>query len=189
MAGAEKKASRERRTLIFIDESGFYLLPGLVRTYGPKGETPILEEWHSKDHLSVMSGITPRGHLFTRVRKTAVHSPDCVTFLKHVERQLGSKVLAIWDRSPIHRGREVKAYLAQDGRRRIHLELLPGYAPELNPDEGVWQHLKHVELRNVCALDLEELTYHLHNAIVRMRRQPLLIQSFFAGAKLDIAKL
>jgi hypothetical protein len=52
--------------------------------------------------------------------------------------------------------------------------------------KGLWQHLKHVELRNVCALDLEELRYHLHNAIERMRRHLLLIQSFFAGAELDI---
>jgi transposase len=52
----------------------------------------------------------------------------------------------IWDGSPIHRGKEVKAYLADGAAKHIHLELLPPYAPDLNPDEGMWSHPKCVEL-------------------------------------------
>ncbi len=51
-----RKAVRERRTLVFIDESGFYLLPGVVKTYGPKGKTPVVDKWLTRDHLSVMAG-------------------------------------------------------------------------------------------------------------------------------------
>ena len=52
-------ARHQRRTLVFVDESGFYLLPGVVRTYGPRGKRPLLKEWQSRDHLSTLSGITP----------------------------------------------------------------------------------------------------------------------------------
>jgi len=55
------RTRRERRTLVFVDESGFYLLPGKVRTYAPRGETPILDEWQTRDHLSVMGGLTVAG--------------------------------------------------------------------------------------------------------------------------------
>ena len=57
----KEKARRERRKLVFVDESGFYLLPGVVKTYGPRGRTPVVDEWQTRDHLSVMGGVTPRG--------------------------------------------------------------------------------------------------------------------------------
>src|SRR5262249_7687083 len=60
----KKRARHERRTLVFVDESGFYLLPGVVRTYGPKGLTPVIYEWQTRDHLSVMGGVTPAGKLY-----------------------------------------------------------------------------------------------------------------------------
>ena len=186
MAGAEKKAGRERRTLVFTDESGFYLLPGVVRTYGPRGETPVLEEWQTHDHWSMMSALTMDGRLYTQGQATAFKGVHCVRFLHHLQRSIGPRLLVIWDRSPIHRSREIKTFLAEGGGRRIHLELLPPYAPELNPDEGVWQHLKHVELRNLSSFDVDELRYHLHLAVLRIRRKPHLLTSFFQEAGLDL---
>jgi transposase len=62
---------------------------------------------------------------------------------------------------------------------------LPAYAPDLNPSEGVWQHLKNVELRNISCKDLNELRYELRLAILRLRSRPHLVRSFFAGAGLD----
>jgi transposase len=56
-----RRARRERRVLVFVDESGFYLLPGVVRTYAPEGRTPVIREKYTRDHLSVMGGMTPRG--------------------------------------------------------------------------------------------------------------------------------
>jgi len=76
LGGAEKKARLERRILIVVDESGFYLLPAAVRTYAPRGHTPILRVWQTRDHLSVMSGITPQGGLFTLVREDSMTGAD-----------------------------------------------------------------------------------------------------------------
>jgi transposase len=182
----KKQARLERKTLVFVDESGFYLLPARVRTYAPRGETPTLRIFETHDHLSVMSAITMQGCLFTLVRDDSLTGAESVRFLKHLLVHLDRHLMVIWDGSPIHRAKEVKAYLADGATKQIHLEPLPPYAPDLNPDEGVWNHLKYVELRNVCCLDLGHLQHQLLLAVTRIRRRPYLIQSFFAGAGLDI---
>jgi transposase len=186
LAGVEKKARRERRVPVFIDESGFYLLPGLVRTYAPCGQTPVLRPFLTRDHLSVMSGITPHGQLYTLTRAHPLTSTESVAFLIHLRRRLESNLWVIWDGSPIHRGVEVETFLATGGAKYVRLERLPFYAPDLNPDEGVWQHLKHVEMRNLCCADMNHLSVELNLAIRRLRNKPDLIQSFFAGAGLEI---
>lgn len=178
-------AREERRTLVFADESGFYLLPGVVKTYGPKGQTPILKEWQSRDHLSVISGITRKGKLYTLARQDALTGVDCVCFLEHLLRQTPRRLLVIWDGSPIHRGPDVQKFLAEDKKRKVHLERLPPYAPDLNPDEGLGQHLKHVEMRNLTCLDLEELHLQYHLAIGRVRQKRHLLRTFFHRAGLD----
>lgn len=99
---------------------------------------------------------------------------------------IGGRLLAVRNGSPLHRGKEMKAFLAGGGARFVHLERLPAYAPELNPDEGVWQHLNQVELRNLCCRDLDHLSVELSLAVKRLREKPSLIYSFFAGAGLDI---
>ena len=169
-----------------MDESGFYLLPAVVKTYAPCGQTPILRVFQTRDHLSVMSGITPHGWLFTMTRYEALNGVDSVHFLKHLLSQTHRKLLVIWDGSRIHRNEEVKSFLSHGAARKIHLERLPAYAPDLNPDEGVWKHLKHVELRNTCCLDLNDLYHKLSLAVLRLRRRPFLIQSFFAQAGLKL---
>lgn len=186
LARAEKKARLERRTPVFIDESGFNLLPAVVRTYAPSGQTPILKVRLTYDHLSVMSGVTPTGQLATLVRTEALTGIESVQFLKQMQRYVGPRLLAIWDGSPIHRGNEVKTFLAEGGAPAIHLEQLPPYAPELNPDEGVWQLLKTVEMRNLCCLDFDHLYHELYLAIRRLRRQPALLQSCFGEAGLAL---
>jgi transposase len=181
------QALRERRILVFIDETGIYLLPGVVRTYGPKGKTPVVDQWLSRDHLSVMAGVTPAGKLYTLVRQDPLTSLESVIFLKHLFVQTGKKLLVIWDGSPIHRWGAVQEYLAGEGAKRVQVEALPGYAPDLSPlDRGCWQHLKHVELRNRSCMDLEELHLEFHLAIGRLRQKPHRIRSFFAAAGLAL---
>ena len=183
------EAHRERRTLVFVDESGFYLLPGKVRTYAPEGQTPILHEWQTRDHLSVMGGVTPTGKLYVLVRQESLNGLHTIEFLKHLIRHIGPRLLVVWDGSPIHRRVAVTDFLDTTAGRGVRVERLPAYAPDLNPVEGAWQHLKHVEMRNLTALDLEELHLDLHLAIGRLRQKPRLICSFFAGAGLEAKNL
>jgi transposase len=184
-----RQARRERRVLVFADESGFYLLPGVVRPYAPEGQTPVLREKQTRDHLSVMGGMTPAGKVYTLARQESLNGLHSVEFLLHLQRVAGERLLVIWDGSPIHRRAMVKEFVA-DTRGKIRLEALPGYAPDLNPwDEGGWQHLKHVELRNRVCLDSEELHQEFHLAVARLRQKPHLVRSFFAQAGLAIDKV
>lgn len=183
-----KRARRERRVLVFVDEAGFYLLPGLVKTYAPRGRTPILRAKLTRDHLSVMGGMTPQGKVYTLVRQESLNGLHSVEFIVHLQRVAGKRLLVIWDGSPIHRRAIVKEFVA-DTHGKVWLESLPGYAPDLNPwDEGGWQHLKHVEMRNLVCRDLEELHQEFHLAVGRVRQKPRLVQAFFAQAGLKLAK-
>lgn len=146
-------------------------MPTVVRTYAPLGQTPVLREQLSRDHLSVISGITLEGKLYMMEQEHAFTGGDVVRFLEHVLHRIGGKLLIVWDGSPIHRGRAVKDFLASGAAHRLQLEQLPGYAPELNPDEGIWKHLKYVELKNVCCRILSELRKELRKAKERLRHK------------------
>jgi transposase len=156
---------------LFVDQSGFYLLPTVVRTYAPVGKTPILNEHLSRDHLSVISAISLEGKLLMMEQERSFKSQDVVRFLRHLLGQIPGKLLVIWDGSPIHRGRAVKDFLASRASLRLQLEQLPGYAPDLNPDEGIWKHLKYVELKNLCCQSLSELQVELRKAKERLRHK------------------
>lgn len=183
-----QRARRERRVLVFVDESGFYLLPGVVKTYSPEGLTPVIAEKATRDHLSVMGGMTPQGKVYTLARQESLNGLHSIEFLAHLLRVAGRRLLVIWDGSPIHRRAEVKEFVSGTGGK-LWLEFLPGYAPDLNPwDEGGWHHLKNVEMRNLVCLDLEELHQEFHLAVGRLRQKPHLVRSFFAQAGLKLKK-
>jgi transposase len=147
------------------------VIPAVVRTYALRGQTPILRAPLTRDHWSVIGGLTGEGRLLLQTQPRAFRGPAVVRFLQHLLRQLPGPLLVIWDGAPIHRAQVVHDFLAQGAAARLQLEVLPGYAPELNPAEGVWRYLKHVELRNVCCDDLPELRLELRLAVGRLRHK------------------
>jgi transposase len=210
----KEKARRERRQLIFVDESGFYLLPSVIKypsqnrvcrsfsrvetrqfrpfeidtkTYAPRGHTPILDEWQTRDHLSVMGAVTLTGKVFTLICPESLNGLHTLAFLTHLQKQIKGRLLVIWDGSQIHRRAEVKAFVAAQAGTRIHIEALPPYAPDLNPVEWLWQHLKNEELSNLTCLDLEQLHQELYLALERVRQTSGLVHSFFEAALIEPA--
>jgi len=153
-----------------------------VRTWAPQGQTPILTVPLTHDHLAAISGITPAGRLFMQTQERAYHADDVVRFLRLLLRKVRGKLLVIWDGAPIHRGQPVKDFLRRGAARRLHLEQLPAYAPELNPDEGIWNYLKRIELGNQCCHDLAELTTVLRRAKERLRHKRAVIQGCITQA-------
>jgi transposase len=164
-------------TIVWGDETAFYLLPHAVRTWAPRGNTPCLRVKLSKEHLSAISGVTLDGRFFLQVREHSYDSDAVVGFLRVLLRKTRGKILLIWDGSPIHRGQPVKDFLRRGAARRLHLEQLPGYAPDLNPAEGVWNYLKCVELANACCHDLQELRKQLIRARERLRHKRALLRA------------
>jgi transposase len=186
LARVEKKAVEEGRTIVFIDESGVYLLPMVVRTYAPCGQTPILKEFLSYKHLSLIGAVTPQGKLFLTIYAHSITSREVVLFLGQLLRMIAGLLLVIWDGIPSHRSRIVKAYLADGAAKRIHLEQLPGYAPDLNPTEWVWSYLKLADLANIACDHLQDLEVLIKNSKRRMQRRPQLIQSFVRNAGYEL---
>jgi transposase len=182
VSGLTQKGGRIGATIVFVDEAALYLLPAAVSTDAPRGATPVLVETVTHDHLSVISGVTPEGRLFVAFHEGSITGREVVRFLRHLERQVPGPLIVIWDGASIHRGQEVKQFLASGHAARIHLEVLPGYAPELNPDEGIWHTLKDKELANVACADLNQLRLEAQQAIRRVRRHPKLIRGYFREA-------
>jgi transposase len=155
-----------------------------VRTYAPIGQTPILREWWTRDHLSAISAISPEGKVYFHSQESALNSADVVACLEHLLREVPGRMVLIWDGAPMHRSQVIQDFLGNGTAQRIHVERLPAYAPELNPGEGLWQQLKGVELRNVCCLNLPHLRHELRDAVRRVRRKPRIIHGCFKGAGL-----
>lgn len=125
----------------------------------------------TQDHLSAISAVTQDGRLLLKVQRATIRGHAVVRFLKHLLRHIKGRVLVIWDGIPTHRAKEVKEFLRTGAGHRLQLEQLPGYAPDLNADEGVWNYLKQVELKNVCCHDMAELLRELRMAVARLRHK------------------
>jgi len=170
VAGSKKNAARLAAHLVFVDESGFLLIPTVRKTWSPVGQTPILRHHYSHDRISAISGIaiSPRRFhctLYCHLYEDNIQGEEVTLFLRHLLRQIPGQLIVVWDNGPIHRGDPVRELLPRT--RRLHLVPFPAYAPELNPDEGVWNHLKNrlangrpdtqSELMNVLADEIRSL--------------------------------
>jgi transposase len=136
----------------------------------------------TRDHLSAMGGITPKGRLFMQMQERAYKAEDVVRFLRMLVRKITGPLLVIWDGSTIHRAEVVKQFLCSPMGKRLHLERLPGYAPKVNPQEQVWNLLKRRELKNLCCQDLAHLGQELVRAKERLRHRQDILQHCFAHA-------
>jgi len=153
------------------------LRPTVVRTWAPRGRTPLLRHRDRRDRISVISGLSvspvrQRLGLYYQWHHHNIRRAEVCAFLRHLLRHLHGRVIVVWDRLGAHRSAAVHAL----GRRnpRLYLESFPAYAPELNPDEGVWRQTK-AQLANGCPDDRYELALALIEALESFRRsQPRL---------------
>lgn len=120
--------------------------------------------------------------MYIQIHKTSIGSEGVVQFLKHTLKHIQGKITVVWDGSPIHKSIAVKKFLSEESEGRLHLELLPPYAPDLNPAEGIWQYLKCVLLKNRCFQNLDQLENALRKAIRMFRSRKKLIKACFVRA-------
>jgi len=182
LAGNKKKARQQRRTIVFVDESGLSERPHRVRTWAPRGQTPVLQYTFNWKCLSAIAGITVWNFYF-RLYPGSIKAPQLISFLRHLQRHIRGKLMVIWDGLPVHRSRLVRDFVAGQ-KHKIHLEFLPAYAPELNPVEYIWGYCKQHELPNFCPKDFAQLGWAARKALRRMRRRAPLVSSFWKQAEL-----
>lgn len=147
------------------------------------GETPVLQYSFSWKQLSVIAGITSWQFYF-RFFPGSIKGPQLVEFLSALRRQVRGRLLIIWDGLRAHRSRVVRDYMdAQRGA--LQLEFLPAYAPELNPVEYVWGHLKNHEIANLCASHIGQVRDYARRRLRAMQRRPALVTAFWTQAELQ----
>jgi transposase len=183
LAYDKKKAQREGRTIVFIDESGLTQKPHRVSTWSPIGQTPLLFHHFTWDNLAAIAGLSWTNFYF-RLFEGSIKSPQVIEFLGHLQRHIPGKLLIIWDGAAIHRSKLIRGYL-KTLKGKIWVERLPAYAPELNPVEYLWAYWKERELPNLCTRDLWQLSGWAAHALRRMRRKrKRLIVAFWKQAEL-----
>ncbi len=164
---------------MFVDESGFLLIPPIARTWAPKGETPHCYYLYKQERISAISALSvsakrKRMALYIQCRKRNLTGLDVRGFLTGLLRHFRGPVFLLWDRGTIHRRLEVKKFLAK--HPRIHMEFFPAYAPELNPAEYVWNQTDR-SLCNSAPEDLAQLKGMLRNSVRRLRKSQKLLWS------------
>lgn len=169
--------------MVFVDESGFSLIPYTAKTWAPVGRTPVLVHQGRWPKFSAISGVTPAGRLYFRVREATIRGPQVVAFLHHLLRHIRRRpIMVLWDSGPHHRAKVVQKFLEEHPRLEVHR--FPGYSPELNPDEWVWSHLKNHELASYAPHNVRELRRGVRLGVMRMRDRPRLVRSFVRAAHL-----
>lgn len=175
---------------MFLDESGFLLIPTVRRTWAPRGHTPLVRHRYRRDKISAISAVT----LSARRRRLGLYlhfHPDqnithveVALFLRALLRHLRGHVIVLWDGGSIHKGPDVRTLRARCPR--LHVERFPAYAPELNPDEFVWGYLKRA-LANGRPDSLRDLLATLSRLTRRVGHRPDLLRAFIRASDLPIA--
>jgi transposase len=176
---------------VFIDETGFFLHPLVRRTWAPCGQTPILRQ-RTRHHrkISTIGGISisPRRRRLTWYlhfhSDQSIRQEQIIAFLRDLLAHLRGHVIVVWDRLGAHRGAQVRTFARR--RRRLTLEQLPAYAPELNPNEYGWSYIKHGKLANFCPHDLGQLEQQVSVEVCAVRTRQKLLRSFVRATELPI---
>ncbi len=158
-------------TLLFVDEAGVQTSPNVRRDWAEEGSRPVLRVKGHWEKVSVISGVTLDGELYFALHRHDISGTEVIWFLEQVLEEIPGKVLIVWDNIGIHRCPEVATFVWFH-RQRLELRRLPPYAPELNPDEGIWDVVKDDRLANYCPSSLDELEATVRTEMRRLQRAP-----------------
>lgn len=162
----------------FWDESGFRADAVHGKTWGAKGRTPVVERPGQRQSISAASAVNARGAFWYCTYQGGLNAELFVALLKKMMRRRMKPVHLVLDSLPAHKTALVNAYVAStNGRLTFHF--LPGYAPELNPDELVWSHMKRTGVARNPLRKGEQLNEKVEAQLADIRRTPHLVRSFF----------
>ena len=164
--------------LYFQDEANISLTALLAKTWAPCGQTPKQRVTGKRGGVSAMSAITSRGRLIFRLHDKRIASDEVIDFLSQMLRYHRRRhLVVVMDQAPPHTSQKTKAFIAN--QPRLHVFHLPKYSPDWNPDEKVWNHLKHQELKGHQAKTKDELKAVTLARLASMSQNPELLQGIF----------
>jgi transposase len=182
-----RRARKEGATIFFLDEAGFTSEPGLGKTYGLKGHTPVVTTTGQRQKINAISAVSAQGAFWSQVYSGMFNAARFVGFLKDFRRGGRGKVFLVVDGHPSHHAKMAAEYV-QSTRGQLELHFLPPYAPDLNPDEFVWQHAKTNGVAKKPLKANESLKERVLKDMSAIKRSPRLVRSFFMAPSVVYAK-
>lgn len=173
-----RQARREGADIYFWDESGFRADAVHGKSWGRRASTPVVQVPGQRQSISAASAINAKGEFWFATYKGGLKADLFIELLGKLLHGRDRPLHLILDNLPSHKTRAVRQFVdEQQGRLTLHF--LPGYAPELNPDELVWSYPKRTEVARSPLRAGEQLQERVHQQLARMQQNPQLIQSFF----------
>jgi transposase len=169
-------AKRIGAEIYFVDESAVRSDHHRGTTWGAMGQTPVVEDSGDRFGLKLISAVSPRGDMRFAVIEGRMNADKFIEFLKKLQADAGKPIIVIADNASYHRAGKVQEF-AQESQA-IHLGHLPKYAPELNPDEQVWNHAK-ARLAKLFIDSAQAMKQGVLNIMRSIQKQSWLIRSFF----------
>ena len=181
-----KRAKRLGALIFFLDEAGFQSDPPLGRTYGLKGHTPIVASSGQRQSINVISAVNASGAFWAATYTGKLNAESFVEFLRDFMKGQRRKVMLVVDGHPAHKAKLVKEYIAGlSGRLELHF--LPPYAPDLNPDEFVWNYMKGTGVSKRPLKKNESLRKRVEQDLNAIHNDKVLVASFFLAESVAYA--
>jgi transposase len=173
-----KRAKKLGAMIFFLDEAGFQSDPPLGRTYGLKGHTPVVASSGQRQSINVISAVNAGGAFWAATYTGKLDAESFVIFLRNFMKGRHTKVFLVVDGHPAHTATVVKNYI-RETQGRLELYFLPPYAPDLNPDEFVWNYMKNTGVSKKPLKKNESLRARVEQDLVNISQDEILIASFF----------
>lgn len=181
--GISKRAAKEGASIFFADEAGCRNDHQSGTTWAPIGETPVVRFTAKRESIGMISAISLRGKMSWMIFEGAMNSARFIEFLKELILDIKGKIFLIVDNVSYHKSAEVKSWVAQHASR-VELFFLPGYSPDLNPDEWVWKNIKNDHVARTVP-DRPGHLYEIAEKAMRMlRNTPEKVRAFFSDPRL-----
>lgn len=173
-----RSVKKHRGILYFQDESNISLTAFLGKTWGLCGQTPKAKVTGKRAGVAATSAISRSGQLLFRLLEKRIASKEVIEFLDQMLRHHPRRhLIVVMDQAPPHTSKKTRAWI--DQQPRLHVFYLPKYSPDWNPDEKVWNHLKHQELASHQAKNKDELRQMTRRKLQSMARRPKLMRGIF----------
>ncbi len=172
-----REARRRQAVLVFLDETGVREDQPVGRTWGERGKRPVVRVKGTRRRTNCISAITPRGQLWFRCFPDNLTAATYIDFLKALCRTIRKPIILIHDRHPAHVAAATCRFIQAQGKR-LTVYHFPGYAPDLNPDEHVWTHLKQIFRQDPLALD-ERIEGRVESTMTKLQRDRAAVRKFF----------
>ena len=167
-----------RAILYFQDEANVSLTAFLGKTWAPRGKTPKGQVTGKRGGVAALSAISKQGHLLFALHQKRIASDEIIHFLAQMLHHHRTRHLVVlMDNARPHTSKKTMSFI--DGQPRLHVFNFPSYSPDWNPDEKVWNHLKHHELKSHKAKTKDELTELTHKKLNGMANNPHLVRGLF----------